>query len=70
MPMRLISAGLSWPRNTRTRLSALTPKVSPKKASAGTLYRLQVVDLSEHHARAICKALGSQSCVVLKPDHG
>lgn len=51
-------------------LSTLTPKVSPKKTSAGTLYRLQVVDLSEHHARAICKALGSQSCVVLKPDHG
>lgn len=51
-------------------LSALTPKVSPKKTSAGTLYRLQVVDLSEHHARAICKALGSSSCVVLKPGHG
>ncbi len=51
-------------------LSALTPKVSPKKTSAGTLYRLQVVDLSEHHARAICKALGAQSCVVLKPGHG
>jgi cell division septation protein DedD len=51
-------------------LSALTPKVSPKKTSAGTLYRLQVVDLSEHHARAICKALGSPSCVVLKPGHG
>jgi cell division septation protein DedD len=48
-------------------LAALTPKVSPKKTSAATLYRLQVVDLSEHHARAICKALGAQSCVVLKP---
>jgi cell division septation protein DedD len=48
-------------------LAALTPKVSPKKTSAGTLYRLQVLDLSEHHARAICKALGPQSCVVLKP---
>jgi cell division septation protein DedD len=51
-------------------LSALTPKVSPKKTSAGTLYRLQVVDLSEPQARAICKALGSPSCVVLKPGHG
>jgi hypothetical protein len=46
--------------------------VNPKKTAAGTLYRLQVVDLSEHHARAICQALqaGSQPCVVLKPGHG
>lgn len=50
-------------------LASLTPKVNPKKTAAGTLYRLQVADLSEHHARAICKALqaGSQPCVVLKP---
>jgi hypothetical protein len=53
-------------------LGNLMPKVNPKKTAAGTLYRLQVADLSEHHARAICNALqaGSQPCVVLKPGNG
>ena len=53
-------------------LGGLTPKVNRKNTAAGTLYRLQVADLSEHHARAICKALqaGSQPCVVLKPGQG
>jgi cell division septation protein DedD len=50
-------------------LSGLSPKVSPKKISSGTLYRLQVANLSEKHARALCKSLkaSSQACVVLKP---
>jgi cell division septation protein DedD len=50
-------------------LSGLTPKVAPKKIASGTLYRLQVVDLSETHASSICKTLKShsQACVVLHP---
>ena len=63
---RWIELAKTYPKT----LSALTPKVSPKKTSAGTLYRLQVLELSEHQARAICKALGSSPCVVLKPGHG
>jgi cell division protein FtsN len=52
-------------------LGGLTSKVSPKKTANGTLYRLQVVDLSEQHARALCKSLAakSQACVILKPGH-
>jgi cell division septation protein DedD len=50
-------------------LTGLTPKVAPKKTASGTLYRLQVVDLSETHASSICKTLKShsQACVVLHP---
>jgi cell division protein FtsN len=50
-------------------LGGLTPKVAPKKIASGTLYRLQVVDLSETHASSICKTLKahSQACVVLHP---
>jgi cell division septation protein DedD len=50
-------------------LAGLTPKVAPKKIASGTLYRLQVVDLSETHASSICKTLKShsQACVVLHP---
>jgi cell division protein FtsN len=47
-------------------LSGLSPKVSPKKGASGTtLYRLQVVSLSEKRAHSICKALKahSQACV-------
>jgi cell division protein FtsN len=48
-------------------LSGLSPKVSPKKGASGTLYRLQVVSLSEKRANAICKDLKahSQACVVI-----
>lgn len=48
-------------------LSGLSPKVSPKKGASGTLYRLQVVSLSEKRAGAICKDLKahSQACVVI-----
>jgi cell division septation protein DedD len=48
-------------------LSGLSPKVSPKKGASGTLYRLQVVSLSEKRANAICKDLKahSQACVVV-----
>ncbi len=48
-------------------LSGLAPKVSPKKGSAGTLYRLQVAGLTEKRAHAICKTLNAhrQACVLI-----
>ncbi len=50
----------------------LSSKVLPKKTGGATLYRLQVVDLSESHARKICKALKAKSppCVIIRPAHG
>jgi cell division protein FtsN len=50
-------------------LDGLAPTVSPKNGSSGTLYRLQVVGLTEKHARAICKSLKakSQACVLIHP---
>ncbi len=50
-------------------LSGLSPKVSPKREASGTLYRLQVANLSEQRANSICKALkaGSQACVLIHP---
>jgi cell division protein FtsN len=50
-------------------LSGLSPTVSPKKGSAGTLYRLHVSNLSEKRAAAICKTLTAhkEACVVLRP---
>jgi cell division protein FtsN len=52
-------------------LAGLSPTVSPKKGSAGTLYRLQVVGITEKHARVICKTLKarSQACVLIHPAH-
>jgi cell division septation protein DedD len=52
-------------------LSAASPTVTPKKDPAGTLYRLQVVGLTEKHARAVCNALKakSQPCVLIPPAH-
>jgi SPOR domain len=52
-------------------LTGLSPTVSPKKGASGTLYRLQVVGLTEKHARAICKSLKakSQGCVLIHPAH-
>jgi cell division protein FtsN len=52
--------------------AGLSSKVLPKKAGGGTLYRLQVVDLTESHAQKICKALKAKSppCVIIRPDHG
>jgi cell division protein FtsN len=49
-------------------LSGLSPKVSPKKGAAGTLYRLQVAGLTEKRASAICKTLKSQhqACVLIQ----
>lgn len=48
-------------------LSGLSPKVSPKKGTSGTLYRLQVAGLTEKRANEICKALKahSQGCVLI-----
>lgn len=50
-----------------TLLAGLSPTVAPKKSASGTLYRLQVVGLTEKHAREICKSLKakSQACVVI-----
>ena len=50
-------------------LGGLSPKVAPKQSADGTLYRLQVANLSEKHARAICKSLqaSSQPCVLVPP---
>jgi cell division septation protein DedD len=50
-------------------LSGLSPTVSPKKGASGTLYRLQVANLSETRANSICKALKahSQACVLIHP---
>jgi cell division protein FtsN len=52
-------------------LAGLSPKVSPAKGSSGTLYRLQVPNLSESRATSICKTLKSksQACVLLHPGH-
>jgi cell division protein FtsN len=51
-------------------LHGLSPKVTPRQDSSGTLYRLQVLNLSPKRARAICKRLKahSQACVVLTPN--
>jgi cell division protein FtsN len=48
-------------------LSGLSPKVSPKKGTSGTLYRLQVAGLTEKRANEICKTLKahSQGCVLI-----
>jgi cell division protein FtsN len=50
-------------------LSGLSPTVSPKKGASGTLYRLQVANLSEKRASSICKTLKahSQGCVLIHP---
>jgi cell division protein FtsN len=47
-------------------------KILAKKSGAGTLYRLQAIDLSERHARKICKVLKTKSppCVIIRPAHG
>ncbi len=52
-----------------TQLAALSSKVAKKTTAAGTLYRLQVANLSEKHARALCRHLLAKSdpCVVLTP---
>jgi cell division septation protein DedD len=51
--------------------AGLSPTVAPKKGASGTLYRLQVVGLTEKRARAICKSLKakSQACVPIHPEH-
>jgi cell division protein FtsN len=52
-------------------LAGLSPTVAPRKTASGTLYRLQVVGLTEKHARTICKSLKakSQACVVIHSAH-
>lgn len=50
-------------------LWGLSPTVSPMKGASGTLYRLQVANLSETRANSICKELKahSQACVLIHP---
>jgi cell division protein FtsN len=50
-------------------LSGLSPTVSPRKGGSGTLYRLQVANLSEKRASSICRTLKahSQACVLMHP---
>ena len=50
-------------------LSGLSPTVSQKKGSSGSLYRLQVANLSEKRAGAICKTLKAhqEACVLMHP---
>lgn len=50
-------------------LAGLSPTVSPKKSSSGTLYRLQAEGMTEKHARAVCASLKAkaQACVVIHP---
>jgi cell division septation protein DedD len=52
-----------------TLLSDLKPKVAPQKSASGTLYRLQVTNLSDKRAGSICQTLKShsQGCFVLHP---
>jgi cell division protein FtsN len=52
-------------------LAGLSPKVASGKGSTGTLYRLQVANLSESRATAICTTLKahSQPCELLHPGH-
>jgi cell division protein FtsN len=52
-----------------TALAGLSPKVSSGKSNSGTLYRLQVPNLSESRATSICQTLKahSQACVLLHP---
>jgi cell division septation protein DedD len=55
-----------------TVLAGLSCKVLPKKTSAGSLYRLQAIGLTEQHARDVCSALKarSQPCLVVPPTPG
>ncbi len=52
-------------------LGGLSPRITPRKGTSGTLYRLQVAGLSGKRARAICRGLKAhaQSCEVLRPGH-
>jgi cell division protein FtsN len=68
------AANRRWARLDKTYpklLTGLSPTVAPKKGASGTLYRLQVVGLTEKRARAICKSLRakSQACVLIRPAH-
>ena len=66
-PMPRTNAGRGSTRNIPSCCRDLSPKVSPKKGSSGTLYRLQVAGLTEKRAKAICKTLKAhrQACVLI-----
>jgi cell division septation protein DedD len=50
-------------------LGGLSPHVSPRRAATGTMYRLQILDLSGKRASSLCKSLKAhaQACEVLPP---
>jgi cell division protein FtsN len=52
-------------------LEGLSPKVAPRQEASGTMYRLQVLSLSDTRAHSICKSLKahSEACIVVKPGH-
>jgi cell division protein FtsN len=52
-------------------LEGLSPKVETRAETNGTMYRLQVVSLSDKRAHSICQALKghSEACIVLSPGH-
>jgi cell division protein FtsN len=52
-------------------LGGLAPRVTSRQDDSGTVYRLQIVNLSNKRAHSICSSLKSQSqsCVVLSPQH-
>jgi cell division protein FtsN len=58
-------------KNYAKALAGLSPKVASSKGHSGTVYRLQVANLSEKRASSICKTLKahSQACVLLHPGH-
>ena len=53
-------------------LGGLASKVLPTKTSAGQVYRLQTIGVTEKRARQICSSLkaDSQACVVVPPGQG
>jgi cell division septation protein DedD len=53
-------------------LGGLSSKVLPTKTSAGQVYRLQTIGVTEKRARQICSSLkaDSQACVVVPPGQG
>jgi cell division protein FtsN len=66
------AANTRWTRLDKeypSLLTGLTPKISPTKGASGTLYRLQVANLSEKRANSICRTLKahSQACVLIHP---
>ncbi len=68
------AANQRWTQLTKNYpaiFSGLHSKVSQVTVASGPVYRLQVVELSEKKAAAVCKELKAkaQACVTLRPSH-